>query len=321
MREGAGPGGDRGAAPPSWVLLALAFGAVYLVWGSTYLAIRFVVETLPPFSAAGVRFLVAGGVLYGWARAKGAKAPLPRQWRDAAIVGGLMLVTGNGMVVWAEQYVPSGLTALLIASVPLWAALLDWVRPGGARPGNRTAAGLLVGFLGVGLLMAPRAVGRGDPISVPGTVALLLASLSWAVGGLWSRRAHLPASPFLSSGLQMLAAGAALAGLGAATGEWGRFHPSAFSARSVLALAYLIVFGSLVGYTAYVWLLRVVHPARASTFAYAHPVVAVFLGWAIAGEPLRLPTVLAMAVIVVAVVLVNTGREEGQSPGGRQASR
>lgn len=295
------------AKPPRWRVVT-AFAAVYLIWGSTYLAIRLAIETIPPFLMAGIRFLIAGAILYAWARWRGTPPPLRTHWLAATIVGGLLLVGGNGGVVWAEQRVPSGLTALLIATVPLWMAFLNWLRPGGVKPSNGVIAGLLLGFIGITLLVGPGELAGGHHVDSLGAAVLIMASLSWAAGSLYSRRAQLPASPLLTTGMEMLAGGALLLIAGSLADEWARFELSALSVRSSLALTYLIVFGALVGFTAYIWLLRVSTPAQASTYAYVNPVVAIFLGWALAGEPLTARTLLAAAIIVAAVVVITTQR-------------
>lgn len=281
-----------------------ALAAVYIIWGSTYLAIRFAVATLPPFLMAGTRFLVAGAILYAWRRSLGFARPTGRQWRAAFVVGGLMLLGGNGGVVWAEQYVESGTAALIVATVPFWMVLLDWLRPGGSPPRAGVWAGILVGLGGVTLLLgSPDAGSR----YVAGWAVLVLASIAWSAGSIYSRGASLPA-PLLATGMQMLAGGALLLLAGLLAGEAGRVDPATVSARSILALVYLIVFGSLLGYSAYVWLLRVATPALASTYAYVNPAVAVFLGWLLAGERLTGRILLASAVIVGAVALITRGR-------------
>ena len=284
--------------------LLLAFAAVYLVWGSTYLAIRIAIETTPPFLMAAARFLVAGGLLYGWARLRGAPRPTGPEWRAAAIAGVLLLAGGNGGVVWAEQTVPSGLTALIVGAEPLWVVILDWLRPGGRRPALVTGLGLATGFVGVALLVAPQ---RGGAASVnpAGAIVLTVAIISWAVGSIYSRTAPAPASPLLGTGQKMLAGGAALAVLSLVAGEPSRLDLAGVSARSALALAYLIVVGAIVGFTAYLWLLRNTTLAKASTYAYVNPVVAVFLGWLILGEPLTARIMLAAGVIVTGVFLIS----------------
>ncbi len=299
--------------------LVLAFAAVYLIWGSTYLAIRIAIETMPPFLMAGVRFVVAGGLLYGWARWRGAPRPVRANWPAAALVGALMLFGGTGGVVWAEQRVPSGLTAVLIATVPLWIAMLEWVR-GGARPGGRVAVGLVMGLGGIGLLVGPGELAGAKGMDLVGAAVLLFASLSWAIGSLYSRRAKLPSSPLLATAMEMLAGGLFLLLAGLITGQAADLDPSRISLQSVAALTYLIVFGSLVAFTAYIWLLRVTLPAQAATYAYVNPVIAVLLGWALGGEPLTARTLLAAAVIISAVVIITAsqpraGREAAAGPG------
>jgi len=287
--------------------LVIAFAAIYLIWGSTYLAIRIAIETLPPFLMAGVRLTVAGILLYGWARWRGAPRPVRSNWLAAGVVGGLMPLGGNGGVVWAEQRVPSGLTAVLIATVPLWIAILEWVRSG-ARPGGRVAGGLIMGMAGIALLVGPGELAGGKGIDLLGAAVLLLASLSWAMGSLYSRRARLPSSPLLATAMEMLAGGLLLLLAGLIAGQAADFDPARISLQSVVALCYLIVFGSLVAFTAYVWLLRVTLPSHAATYAYVNPVVAVFLGWAVGGEPLTARTLLAAAIIVGAVVIITASR-------------
>ena len=295
---------------PSTTAVAAAFLAVYVVWGSTYLAIRFAIETLPPFSMAGVRFLVAGAFLYGWMRMRGAQRPKALHWRGAFIVGGLLLLGGNGAVVWAEQRVPSGLTALLVATVPLWMMLIDWLRRDGARPKLRVVIGLLLGFAGIGILIGPGEIMGGDRVDPLGAAALIFASLSWATGSIYSRHATLPSSALLATAMQMLAGGTLLAAAGLVTGEWLAFEPAAVTWRSILALLYLIVFGALVGFTCYTWILRVSTPAKVSTYAYVNPVIAVILGWTLADEALSMRTVVATAVIVAAVAFITTARAQ-----------
>ncbi|HEX5759939.1 MAG TPA: drug/metabolite exporter YedA [Thermoanaerobaculia bacterium] len=291
------------AAAASLWRLAPALGAVYLIWGSTYLAIRFAIETIPPFLMAGARFLVAGVLLYVWARASGAARPTLAQWRATAAIGGFLLLGGNGGVVWAEQHVPSGIAALLITTEPLWIVLLDWLRPNGRRPGWRVAAGLLLGFAGTVLLVRP---GLGGGVYPLGAIVLVLASLSWAWGSLRSTWAPLPSSRILTTGMQMLAGGALLLLVGLATGEPARFALAEVSTRSLLAVLYLVVFGSLIAFSAYVWLLREAPPALVATYAYVNPVVAVLLGWGLAGEPLTAGTLAAAAVIIAGVVVITT---------------
>ncbi len=288
----------------------LAFAAVYLVWGSTYLAIRVAIETIPPLLMAGLRFLVAGALLYALSRLSGATRPTRRNWRGAAIVGVLLLLGGNGGVVLAERTVPSGVAALLVATVPVWMVMLDWLWRGAARPGPRVFVGLVLGLAGIGLLVGPGAFG-GGAVDATGAAILLVGSLSWAVGSVYSRQAELPRHAMLSTGMEMLCGGAALVLAGALRGELAGLHPAAISTVSLLGLLYLIGFGSLIGFTAYIWLLAHVPAPRVATYAYVNPVVAVVLGWAILGEALTPRMFAAAAVIVGAVVLITTaGRRE-----------
>ena len=288
--------------------ILLAFAAIYVIWGSTYLAIRFAIETLPPFLMAASRFLVAGPLLYAWARWRGAARPAPGHWRAAAVVGALLLLGGNGAVVWAEQRVPSGVTALLVAMVPLWMVLLDWLRPGGVRPTLAVFSGVALGLAGLVLLVGPEQILGGEHVDHAGALALAFGCLTWSIGSVYSRHAPLPASPQLATAMEMVAGGALLLVASLARGEWQQLAAQAISLRSLAALAYLVVFGSLVALTAYVWLLRQTTPARVSTYAYVNPVVAMLLGWALAGEPLSARTLVAAAVIVGGVVLITRSK-------------
>jgi len=306
-------------APSRWKIAA-AFAAIYIIWGSTYLGIRFAIETIPPFLMAGVRFLLAGAMLYGWARVRGAPRPLRVHWRSAAIIGALLLLGGNGGVTWGEQHIASGLAALLVATVPIWIAALDWLRPGGTRPDGPVIAGLLLGFVGILLLVGPGNLGGGEGNYTLGTLAVLGAAFSWALGSLYSKRAPLPGDALQGIGMEMLAGGVWLWLAGTLAGEWGQLNLGAISLRSGLALAYLTLFGSLVGFTAYVWLLRVVSPARAATYAYVNPVVAVFLGWALAGEELTPLTLVAAAVIIAGVVITTTYRAQPRVAAEQQST-
>jgi drug/metabolite transporter (DMT)-like permease len=294
---------SKGALRAPMLQVAIALGAVYLIWGSTYLAIRFAIETIPPFLMASLRYLVAGGMLYAWSRLRGAPRPALVHWRPAVILGGLMLLLGNGGVVWAEQRVSSGLAALLVSTEPLWIVLFVWMRDHG-RPAGRVFAGLLLGFIGLVLLVRPgSATGGIDPL---GVAAVLVASVGWAWGSLYGQRAKLPTSPLLGTAMQMLGGGGLLLLASALTGEPARFHLAAVSMKSALSLGYLVIFGALIAFTAYVWLLRVAPPVLVSTYAYVNPLVAVFLGWALAGEPITRGTLIAAAVILAGVALISS---------------
>lgn len=279
--------------------------AIYIVWGSTYLAIRFAVETMPPFLTAGFRFLIAGGLLYIFRRLRGDKAPLRFEWRSAAIVGFFLLVGGNGGVMWAEQRVTSGIAALLIASLPLWIAVLDTLRPGGRRPDRWVIVGVLAGFAGITMLIGPaQLMGIEGQVDLTGALVLLLAALSWAVGSLYNRGAKLPDSPLLGTGMEMLVGSLGLFILGTFTGEWSQMELSTFSIPSWLGFVYLVVFGSWVGFASYVWLLRVAPTMLVSTYAYVNPLVAIFLGSLLAGEVLTPRVVTATMIILGSVVLI-----------------
>jgi drug/metabolite transporter (DMT)-like permease len=266
------------------------------------------VETLPPFLMAATRFVVPGVALVLWTRIRGAPAPTLRQWGSAALVGNLLLLGGNGIVSWAEQWVPSGLAALLIASVPLWMGLMSFLVEPAARPRARGVVGIAIGFAGVALLVGPAGEGADGRHLFVGSIAILVASMLWAVGSLVSRRVDVPKNHLLTIGMQMLTASAGLAIAGTLGGEWTRVDPGIFTARALGALIYLILFGSFVAFAAYVWLLRVSAPAKVATYAYVNPVVAVFLGWALADEALDGRTLLAAAIIVGSVVMITTER-------------
>jgi drug/metabolite transporter (DMT)-like permease len=284
-----------------------AFASIYLVWGSTYLAIRYAVETLPPFIMGGTRFLISGLMLYAWSRLRGAARPTRFHWRNATIAGGFLLLGGNGGVVWAEQTVPSGMTALLVSILPFWLVIIEWARPPRRRPSAAVLVGLVVGFLGLVVLIGPGDIGANG-VSLLGAIVLILASLSWAIGSFWSRDADMPESGLLTTGMEMLGGGALLFLAGLVVGELRGFDVRAVSTASWVGWIYLIVFGSLIGFTSYIWLLDKVSPARLGTYAYVNPVVAVILGWGIAGETLSLRTGIAAIIVICAVALITTAR-------------
>ncbi|MFN0158275.1 MAG: drug/metabolite exporter YedA [Bacteroidota bacterium] len=293
--------------------IVAAFAAVYIIWGSTYLGIRFAIETIPPFLMAGTRFLIAGSVLYAWMRLRGTPGPTREQWKSATIIGALLLLIGNGGVTWAEQIVSSSITALLIATTPLWFVMLDWMGGSRTKPNAGIIAGLVVGTLGVLLLIGPWESTNEHSISLIGMAVLMVATIAWAAGSLYSKKTELPASPLMSTAMQMLAGGALLMIVGFAAGEERRLNPETFSFLSVASLLYLTVFGSLIAFSAYVWLLRVASASRVATYAYVNPVIAVILGWAFAGEELTLRTMIAAAVIIVGVVLIINNQSRGKT--------
>ncbi len=299
------------SAPPRSKVIA-AFAAIYIIWGSTYLGLRFVVETMPPFLTSGIRFLTAGSILFAWSWFRDEERPTRLHWRNTAIVGALLLLVGNGGVSWAVQFIPSGAAALLVA-IP-WLVLIDWARPHGVRPSRGVLIGLVAGLAGVAVLIGPAAfqtsaaANAGDSLRLSAVIVLLLTSISWATGSLFSRHAQMPRSSILGTGMQMLCGGALLAATGIIIREPMQFDLADVSAKSLIALAYLILVGSLIGYSAYMWLLKAAPPARVATHSYVNPVVAVFLGWALAGEALSLRTVIAAAIIVGAVAIITTAR-------------
>ncbi|UZR27771.1 EamA family transporter [Methylococcus mesophilus] len=284
----------------------IALLAVYLVWGSTYLVIRFAVETLPPFLSAGLRFLVSGLLLLAWRYPAGDALPTLSQWRSAAIVGTLLLLGGNGLVCWAEQTVPSGVAALMIGAVPMFLVLADTLRPNGVKPTGRVLAGLAVGFCGIYLLVSPSEFSDGLLLNVFGVAALLLAGMLWAIGSVYSKTADLPKSALMTTGAEMLAGGLSLMLASGLSDEWTGFSFAQVSTHSWLALAYLIAFGSMVGFACYIWLLQNAPIPLVATYAYVNPLVAVFLGNWFAQEPLTPRILAASAIIIGAVVFINS---------------
>ena len=290
--------------PPSPVRIWIAIISVYIVWGSTYLAIRFAVQTMPPFLMAGVRFLISGSLLYLIRRVLGDPQPTSQEWRSASIIGIFLLVGGNGGVVWAEQWVVSGVAALLVATAPLWMILIDTLHPRGHKSGPKVILGVILGFAGIFILIHPFQSMRQGDIHLIGALVLILASLFWSIGSLYSRQAKLPSSPLLGTGMEMLAGGGGLLLLGILSGEMRQLSWGSISKESWLGLIYLIVFGSWIGFTAYTWLLRTAPTPLVSTYAYVNPIVAVFLGYFIAEEPLTLRILIATVLVVGSVALI-----------------
>jgi drug/metabolite transporter (DMT)-like permease len=291
--------------------IVAAFAVVYVVWGSTYLAIRYAVETLPPFLMAGSRFVLAGGALYAWARFRGAPAPGGRAWRAAVLVGGLFVPLGNGLVVWAEQRVPSALAALVAAGIPLWVALFERIAPGGAPLTRLKVAGLLIGFSGVVVLVGPEGL---TPTGGARLVAVGIASIASALGMVTLRRAALPADSVSSSAMTMLTGGAFALAIGAAGGEFRAFSLERVSVASAAAYGYLVAFGSILAFTCFAWLARTVSPSRASTHAYVNPLVALALGAWLAGEQLPARALASTPLILLGLALVLS---DGSSSGER----
>jgi drug/metabolite transporter (DMT)-like permease len=295
-------------------LVLAAFAAVYVVWGSTYLAIRIGIESFPPLILAGLRHTIVGLFLYPVLRWKTGIKPTAAHWRTAVVAGALLLFVGNGGVSWAEQTVPSGVTALLVATVSLWLVIVDWLRPGGVRPVPRVAMGLLIGFAGLALLVGPAQLGGSERVNPLGAAVLVIASLAWACGSLYAKHGRMPSSPMLGVAMQSFAGGVILLVAGLFTGEFRELHLGAISLRSWLALGYLIVFGSGIGFSAYIYILHKSTAARVATYAFVNPVVALFLGWLIASETITLRTMLAASVILTAVILVITAPHRTPAP-------
>jgi len=295
----------RASKPKIWVALV----TVYILWGSTYLAIRVGVQTIPPFLLAAIRFLVAGGLLYGWRRLVKDPSPTRLEWRSAAVVGFFMLVAGNGTLAWAEQRVVSGIAALIVGTSPIWMVLIDAIRPGGRRPNFQTGLGILIGFAGIALLIGPGGFsGNGQSIDPIGLAALVFCAITWSAGSLINRDAKLPESPLMGISMEMLAGGVMLLLLGTLTGEWSRLELAKVSTASLVGLLYLIVFGAMIGFSAYLWLLRVAPTPLVSTYAYVNPLIAIFVGNLLADELLTARILIAALVIVSSVALINTGR-------------
>jgi drug/metabolite transporter (DMT)-like permease len=303
---------DARTGKPSTLALLSAFAAVYVLWGSTYLGIRFSMETLPPFFTQGVRFFVAGLVLFVWALARREAMPTRREWGGALITGAALFLAGSGAVVWAEHFIPSGVAALVIATEPMAFVLLEAMRRR-RRPHGIVLAGLALGSAGLLVLIGPGTLFGGERFHIGACLLLVAGTFAWAWGSLFSRGSRLPSSPVTATAATLVCGGALLALVGVFAGELGRFDPSAVSTKSVVATIYLFLFGSLVGFSAYLWLLRNASASRVATYAYVNPIVAVFLGWALADESLSPRVLVAAGIIVVAVALIirHGGEEEG----------
>jgi drug/metabolite transporter (DMT)-like permease len=286
----------------------LAFGIIYFVWGSTYLGIRIGVLEIPPFLLASMRFLVAGLVLYGWTMARGERRPTGREWLSAFLLAFPIFVLDYGLVFWAEQKVPSGVTAVIMATIPAFMALSEILILRTRKLTWRLAVALAIGILGVAVLVSRSLNLGGQPIDALGAVALIIGAISWSVGSVMTRKLPQPDSKVMSAGSQMLAGGILLAIASTLLGEFRRFHPAAVSRDAWLALIYLIVAGSIIAYTAYIWLIHRESPTKVGTYAYVNPVVAVVLGYFLAGEPLGLRTILGTLFILISVLLMTTAR-------------
>jgi drug/metabolite transporter (DMT)-like permease len=292
---------------PTWKTL-LAFGIIYFVWGSTFLAIRVGVREVPPLILAAMRFFVAGAVLYGWMIARGARSPSVREWRAAALLGAVIFVLDYGLLFWAEQRVPSGIAAVMLATIPVFMALSEIIFLRTQTLTARLVVALLIGIGGVAVLMSRSLNLGGAPIDKMGAVALIFASISWSIASTLTRKLPLPESKLMSSGSQMLSGGIFLAVTGAWFGEFRNFHPWSVSRVVWMSLLYLIVAGSIVGFTAYVWLIHHESPTKVGTYAYVNPIVAVLVGYFLGGEALTLRTIVGTLFVLISVVVITTTR-------------
>ena len=291
---------------PALLTLIAAFFAIYVIWGTTYLGISFVVETIPPFLAAGIRFMISGAILMMVMVLRGSKLPTLIHWRSAAIVGGLMLLVGNGILSYVEQWVDSGVAALVVGSMPIWVVLLEWLMFRGERPSLQTAIGLTVGFGGLLLLAAPTEQAEATGLNPLGFGLLMIGVFGWAIGGLYSRRAPLPEDTLVGIAAEMFAGGVLLVITSFILGEPRGWDVSAVSTRSLYSMIYLIVFGAIIGYTAYIWLMKNVDPAKVNTNFYVNPVIAIFAGWLLADETITPQMLVAAAVILLGVAIATT---------------
>jgi len=288
-----------------WIALA----ALYVVWGSTYLGMRIAIETIPPFIHGAIRFCVSGVILIIWQRLAGEPLPSPRQWLSCTIIGMLLLVGGNGLVAWAEQTIPSGISALIVGAVPMFMVIAEAMRPRGNKPTLKAIIGLCAGFVGIYILVAPSHHLDGSSLNIGGVVAVLLACVFWSIGSVYSKSAELPSSAFMTTGIEMLMGGAGLLVLSLLTNELPSWHIADVSARSIYGMAYLILVGSMIGFGSYIWLLKHAPISLVSTYAYVNPVVAVLLGNWIASEPLDPHIWIATAIIVGSVMLINSKKK------------
>ena len=285
----------------------IALLALYIVWGSTYLAIRFAVESIPPFFHAGLRFLIAGLILLAWRKAAGDPLPTRKQWGSLFVVGTLLLLGGNGLVSWAEQTIPSGIAALIVGAVPMFLVIAEAIRPGGVKPTPRVIIGLLIGFFGIYLLVGPSEFSGGMHLNPLGVIALLAAASLWATGSIYSKHADLPKSALMMTGGEMLMGSISLFLVSLLTGELKGFNFAQVTTNSWLGLAYLITVGSMIGFVSYAWLLQNAPISLVATYAYINPLVAVFLGFLFASEDLSLRILAASIIIIGSVVFINSG--------------
>ena len=285
----------------------IALIALYIVWGSTYLGIKVAIETIPPFFHGAVRFLVSGLIIVLWQKAAGQKMPTRKQWTSTFIIGTLLLLGGNGLVSWAEQFIPSGVAALIIASVPLSLVILEALRPGGVKPTWQAIVGLVIGFIGIFILAGPAEIsGSATDLNPFGVTALLSATILWAAGSIYSKNADLPKSSLMTTGAEMLMGSIGLFVVSLLTGELNGWNPADVSGRSLVGLVYLITVGSIIGFGSYIWLLANAPISLVATYAYVNPIVAVILGYFFGNEALEPRIYLASAIIIGAVIFINS---------------
>ena len=296
---------DRGLSAHQAKLVG-AFFLIYVVWGSNFLAIRYAIETIPPFLLMGIRSLLAGLCLYLWASLRSDERPTLAHWKAAAVVGVLLFLGCHGLLAWAQQRVPSGVAALAMATLPVWMTLLDWLWAGAARPGVPVWLGLVLGLLGLSVLVGPGS--WGGAVDVTGLLAIQASGFAWALGSVKARRSHLPSSVVMSTGMQLMAGGAALTAVSLVSGEAMGFDLGAVSTRSLLGFAYMVIGASILAFTAYVWLLRVSTPSRVASYGFVNPLVAVVVGSTVGGEPLNARTALAAVLILAAVAAILSGK-------------
>lgn len=291
------------AVAPSRAVRLLCFAAIYFLWGASFLAIRVIVATVPPILAAGFRFLSAGVILFAWSQLRGHSSPKLREWRSALLLGVVMFACNYGPLFWAEQRVPSGVAAIISALIPVWIAIFEWTRSGSGIPG-KLMIGIACGLAGVIVLsLAPGSL-HGQRMDLGGVVALLVGTLAWSLGTVWSRRLPLPKSKPTSAGIQMMLGGATLTIVSVLSGDAHRFSPAEVNLRVALSMAYLVIAASIVAFTAYIWLLGHEPATHVASYAYVNPVIAVLLGWSIAGEKLSIQIVSGMVFVVIGVIAV-----------------
>ncbi len=292
---------------PSRISIILAFAAVYVIWGSTYLGIKYAIQTMPPLLMSGVRYFIAGLIVFVIAISTGAPFPKKIHWRNTLIIGALLVLMGNGGVALAESLIPSGIASLIVCSVPMWFALVGWLFFKKGKPGSLTIGGIILGFIGIMILVGPKNIFHvGQGINLTGVLIITIGSIGWSVGSLFSSKALLPANHLTTTGMQMLCGGILLTIAGLAKGEYSQVHFDAISTSSLLAMGYLITFGSIVAFSAYSWLLRVISPSLVSTYAYVNPVIAVFLGWLFLNEHIDKYTIIGSLFIVFALILITS---------------